>query len=92
MNASSTIGALSSYAGAASCSSGRPVSGGVTRGAAGTNPPGTAVEADAASLLAAALAPAVPAAVAFAFDPRVGRVSSSVAHWAVLASIERSVS
>nr|WP_257146389.1 hypothetical protein [Burkholderia sp. JKS000303] len=92
MNASSTIGALSSYAGAASCSSRRPVACGATCGVAGTNPPGTAVEADAATLLAAAIAPAAAAAVAVAFDPFVERVLSSVAHCAVLASIERSVS
>nr|WP_279609315.1 hypothetical protein [Burkholderia anthina] len=83
---------MSSYAGAASCSSRRPVACGATCGVAGTNPPGTAVEADAATLLAAAIAPAAAAAVAVAFDPFVERVLSSVAHCAVLASIERSVS
>ena len=90
-NASSTIGA-SSYAGTGSCSSRRPVSRGAICGAAGTNPPGTAVDAGAATLLAAAIAPAAVAAVAVVFSPFVERVLSSVAHCAVLASIERSVS
>nr|WP_321882336.1 hypothetical protein [Burkholderia cepacia] len=104
MNASSTIGALSSYAGAASCASdtaascvARPwVAAAIPAGTVGTV--GTAgmvdaaADAGAATPAAATATPATVAAAAAACPASAGCAPPSVAHCAVLASIERSVS
>nr|WP_155706297.1 hypothetical protein [Burkholderia cepacia] len=105
MNASSTIGALSSYAGAASCASdtvascaaGPWVAAAIPAGAVGTV--GTAdaaadaaADAGAATPAAATATPATVAAAAAACPASADCAPPSVAHCAVLASIERSVS
>lgn len=92
MNASSTIGALSSYADAAACSTGALASCVETLCATETNPFDTAAETGAATLPAAAATPATVAAAAAACVGSLGCPLPSVAHCAVLASIERSVS
>ncbi|WP_240462184.1 hypothetical protein [Burkholderia sp. Nafp2/4-1b] len=95
MNASSTIGSLSSYADdTVSRASWRPASCGATGCAPATTAAGAAVDAiDAiAATLPAAAAAAAPATAAVVVDPSLDRTPSSVAHCAVLASIERSVS
>ncbi|WP_208448246.1 hypothetical protein [Burkholderia cepacia] len=91
MNASSTIGALSSYAGAASCASD-------TAASCVAIPVGTvgmvdaAADAGAATPAAATATPAAVAAAAAACPASADCAPPSVAHCAVLASIERSVS
>ncbi|UKD10689.1 hypothetical protein L3V59_13560 [Burkholderia aenigmatica] len=92
MNASSTIGALSSNAGAASCASGTRVSCVARPWVADAIPVGTAAAAGAAMPAAAAAIPATVAAAAAACPASADCALSSVAHCAVLASIERSVS
>lgn len=90
MKASSTIGALSSYAGAASCSAGVLASWAAMPCVAEPNAFDTAADAGAATLPAAAATPATAAAAVCAASP--DGVPPSDAHCAVLASIERSVS
>ncbi|MBR7981182.1 hypothetical protein [Burkholderia cenocepacia] len=90
MKASSTIGALSSYAGAASCSAGAWASWAAMPCVAEPNAFDTAADAGAATLPAAAATPATAAAAVCAASP--DGVPPSDAHCAVLASIERSVS
>ncbi|UIY58463.1 hypothetical protein LZ568_13630 [Burkholderia cepacia] len=101
MNASSTIGALSSYAGAASCASDTAASCAARPWVAAAIPVGTvgmvdaAADAGAATPAAATATPATPATVAAAAaacPASAGCAPPSVAHCAVLASIERSVS
>ncbi|ELW9449242.1 hypothetical protein KDW19_25225 [Burkholderia cenocepacia] len=92
MNASSTIGALSSYAGAASCSAGTWVSWAATPCVAEPNVFDTAADAGAATLPAAAATPATAAAAAAVCAASPDGAPPSDAHCAVLASIERSVS
>nr|WP_221624919.1 hypothetical protein [Burkholderia cepacia] len=98
MNASSTIGALSSYAGAASCASDTAASCAARPWVAAAIPAGTvgtvdaAADAGAATPAAATATPATVAAAAAACPASAGCAPPSVAHCAVLASIERSVS
>nr|WP_208450487.1 hypothetical protein [Burkholderia cepacia] len=95
MNASSMIGALSSYAGAASCASDTAASCAARPWVAAAIPAGTvdaAADAGAATPAAATATPATVAAAAAACAASAGCAPPSVAHCAVLASIERSVS
>ncbi|EMD9440746.1 hypothetical protein VXE32_004788 [Burkholderia cepacia] len=95
MNASSTIGALSSYAGAASCASDTVASCVARPWVAAAIPVGTvdaAADAGAATPAAATATPATVAAAAAACPASADCAPPSVAHCAVLASIERSVS
>ncbi|HEM7887330.1 TPA: hypothetical protein U2L35_005893 [Burkholderia cenocepacia] len=93
MKASSTIGALSSYAGAASCSAGVLASWAAMPCVAEPNAFDTAADAGAATLPAAAATPATPATAAAAVcAASPDGAPPSDAHCAVLASIERSVS
>nr|WP_279609793.1 hypothetical protein [Burkholderia cepacia] len=95
MNASSTIGALSSYAGAASCASDTVASCVARPWVAAAIPVGmvdATADAGAATPAAATATPATVAAAAAACPASAGCAPPSVAHCAVLASIERSVS
>ncbi|HEB3529259.1 TPA: hypothetical protein RZC51_000716 [Burkholderia cenocepacia] len=91
MKASSTIGALSSYAGAASCGAGALASWAAMPCIAEPNAFDTVADAGAATLPAAAATPATAAAAAVCAASPDGAPPSD-AHCAVLASIERSVS
>ncbi|WP_420480864.1 hypothetical protein [Burkholderia lata] len=91
MNASSTIGALSSYTGAGSPASSALASCAPRPWGAEAIPVGMAAAAGAAMPAAAAATPATVAAAAAAC-PASSCAPPSVAHCAVLASIERSVS
>ncbi|HDV6326939.1 TPA: hypothetical protein RJR39_003017 [Burkholderia cenocepacia] len=92
MKASSTIGALSSYAGAASCSAGTWVSWAAMPCVAEPNAFDTIADAGAATLPVAAATPATAAAAAAVCAASPDGVPPSDAHCAVLASIERNVS
>nr|WP_185723270.1 hypothetical protein [Burkholderia cenocepacia] len=92
MKASSTIGALSSYAGAASCWAGTWAPWAAMPCVAEPNAFDTAADAGAATLPAAAATPATAAAAAAVCAASPDGVPPSDAHCAVLASIERSVS
>nr|WP_196488524.1 hypothetical protein [Burkholderia cepacia] len=98
MNASSTIGALSSYVGAASCASDTAASCAARPWVAAAFPVEAACTVDAAAdagaamPVAAAATPATVAAAAAACPASADCAPPSFAHCAVLASIERSVS